>query len=115
VPAVIDFILRATGAPQLHWVGHSMGGMLAVGSLSLGGDVARAIASLTMVGSGCYGAGSWHAVLGPALRWLLPFGFPGVVAGHIMAPFVGTGLMGLVESIFYWRSNIEVRVCACKR
>ena len=28
-PAALQIVLRETGAPQVHWVGHSMGGMIA--------------------------------------------------------------------------------------
>jgi polyhydroxyalkanoate synthase len=28
IPAAIEFIRKTTGAPQVHWIGHSMGGML---------------------------------------------------------------------------------------
>lgn len=76
VPAVVGAVLSATGARELHWVGHSMGGMLAVGAASRGMACAAAMRSLTLLGSGCFGAGSWHDLLAPLLvRFAAPAGF----------------------------------------
>ncbi len=45
VPAIIGKVLEVTGAPQLLWTGHSMGGMLAYAYLGRGGDkIAAAVA-----------------------------------------------------------------------
>ncbi len=44
VPAVIDFVLDRTGAPKVHWVGHSMGGMLILAHVSGKPDAAVASA-----------------------------------------------------------------------
>ena len=86
-----------------------MGGMLATGVLSLQGVVSRHVRSVTMLGSGCFGAGSWHSVLKPLVLVLCYFGFPGHVAGSAIGRLVGTwAQMSLVETAFYWRSNIEV-------
>lgn len=49
VPAVIDFVLDRTGAPKVHWVGHSMGGMLILAHVS--GKPDAAVASAVTVGS----------------------------------------------------------------
>jgi pimeloyl-ACP methyl ester carboxylesterase len=49
VPALIDHVLRLTQAPALHWVGHSMGGMLVQAHLA--GNPDAPIASATAVGS----------------------------------------------------------------
>lgn len=35
LPAIVDAVLAATGAPKLYWVGHSMGGMLLYTALEL--------------------------------------------------------------------------------
>lgn len=50
VPAAIDHILRLTGFDRLHWVGHSMGGMLFYAVAGAGGQSAR-IASAVTLGS----------------------------------------------------------------
>lgn len=39
VPAIVDFVLKKTGKSKVHWVGHSMGGMVMYGYLArFGGD-----------------------------------------------------------------------------
>lgn len=46
LPAAIDHILKVTGFPRLHWVGHSMGGMLfyaVAGNASLQEKIASAV------------------------------------------------------------------------
>ena len=88
-----------------------MGGMLATGALSLQGHLSRHVRSVTLLGSGCYGAGSWHELLRPLLTVLCWFGFPGKLAGGVVGGLVGTNVLSLVESVFYWRSNTEVRAC----
>ncbi len=47
-PAAIDEVLRLTGRSQVHWVGHSMGGILLLAMLALGEE---RIASGVTVGS----------------------------------------------------------------
>ena len=47
-PAAIDEVLRITGARKVHWVGHSMGGILMLAMLALG---ETRIASGTTLGS----------------------------------------------------------------
>lgn len=49
VPAVIAFVLDRTGAPKVHWVGHSMGGMLILAHVS--GKPDAAVASAVTIGS----------------------------------------------------------------
>jgi pimeloyl-ACP methyl ester carboxylesterase len=45
LPAVIDYVRRVTGAAAVHWVGHSLGGMIlyAACALDLGGDIRSAV------------------------------------------------------------------------
>ncbi len=50
VPAAIDHILHRTGFDRLHWVGHSMGGMLFYAVAGAGGQSPR-IASAVTLGS----------------------------------------------------------------
>jgi pimeloyl-ACP methyl ester carboxylesterase len=49
VPAAIDHVLTVTGAKKLHWIGHSMGGMLAYGLLQ--GDMAAKVESAAAISS----------------------------------------------------------------
>jgi pimeloyl-ACP methyl ester carboxylesterase len=51
VPAIIDAVLSASGKPRLHWVGHSMGGMILYGYLGLHPEACERIASFTALGS----------------------------------------------------------------
>jgi pimeloyl-ACP methyl ester carboxylesterase len=80
-PALVDYILKATGAEQLHWVGHSMGGMLLYGYLERVGQ--EKIRSGTAVASPPYvldhnkymNRASWQIpVLDFTFDWL-PLGF----------------------------------------
>lgn len=48
-PAALRVVLRATGAAQVHWVGHSMGGMIAYALLM--GPIHHKIASAVTLGS----------------------------------------------------------------
>ncbi|MBI3786338.1 MAG: alpha/beta fold hydrolase [Deltaproteobacteria bacterium] len=48
-PAVLRAVLRETGAERVHWVGHSMGGMIAYALLMT--PMAQKIASATTLGS----------------------------------------------------------------
>ena len=88
--------------------------MLATGALSLQGYLARSIRSVTMLGSGCYGAGSFHSYVKPLLMALCLYGFPGGFAGGVVGRLVGSwASAGLwpIETLFYWTSNTEVRAC----
>jgi pimeloyl-ACP methyl ester carboxylesterase len=49
VPAVLDLVRAKTGAARVHWVGHSMGGMLAFAFLQ--GPAAEQVRSLVAVAS----------------------------------------------------------------
>lgn len=48
-PAALQVVLRATGAAQVHWVGHSMGGMIAYALLM--SPMQRKVASAVTLGS----------------------------------------------------------------
>lgn len=50
-PAAISYVQRETGSSQVHWIGHSMGGMVLYGVLQ--GEWAREIASGVAVASPC--------------------------------------------------------------
>lgn len=49
LPAIVDYVLERTGAPAVHWVGHSMGGMLGLAYVAANND--PPIASMTAMGS----------------------------------------------------------------
>jgi pimeloyl-ACP methyl ester carboxylesterase len=112
LPAVVSAVLATTGRPQLHWVGHSMGGMLAVGALSRGMACAAAFRSITLLASGCFGAGSWHSLVAPLVTRAAAMGFH---AGQVVPALANLrGLMRplgwLVSSLFYVQGNVEPAV-----
>lgn len=107
LPAAIAYAKRASGAPAVHWIGHSMGGLLAYAHLARGGS--RDFCSVTTIGSSLdySGAKSGFHKLRP-LRSLLdriPF-VPIGLLGRAMARFVGR-----VETPFQrfnvWPSNVD--------
>jgi pimeloyl-ACP methyl ester carboxylesterase len=106
VPAVLRYVLDTSGARQVHWVGHSMGGMLAVGLHSQQHPLAGALRSITLLASGCFGAGSWHHALRPLISVLTRCGFPaGVVAATIGALSGTAAALRPLEALFYWPCN----------
>lgn len=107
VPAAIAHAKRTSGAPAVHWVGHSMGGLLAYAHLARGGS--RDFCSVTTIGSSLDYSGAksgFHSLL--PLRPLLgriPF-VPVGLLGRAMA-----ALVGRVETPFQrfnvWPSNVD--------
>jgi pimeloyl-ACP methyl ester carboxylesterase len=49
LPAIINYVLERTGAPAIHWIGHSMGGMLGLAHVAAQTD--PPIASMVAMGS----------------------------------------------------------------
>ena len=49
VPAAVDYITGKTGKKQVHWIGHSMGGMIAYGFAQF--EIAKKFRSITAVAS----------------------------------------------------------------
>ena len=107
VPAAIEHAKRASGASAVHWIGHSMGGLLAYAHLARGGS--RDFCSVTAIGSSLDYSGAasgFHALL-PLLSLLdhVPF-VPVGLLGRAMARLVGR-----VETPFQrfnvWSSNVD--------
>lgn len=70
VPAVLEEVTRATGAPRVHWVGHSMGGLVAYGWLATHPAEDR-LASLVTLGSPVCGApGPLERLTGRLASWI---------------------------------------------
>jgi alpha-beta hydrolase superfamily lysophospholipase len=107
VPATIAWAKHASGAPSVHWIGHSMGGLLAYAHLARGGS--RDFCSVTTIGSSLDYSGTksgFHSLY--PLRSLLeriPFVPVGLLARAT------AGLVGRVETPFQrfnvWPSNID--------
>jgi pimeloyl-ACP methyl ester carboxylesterase len=50
-PAAVEAVLAHTGAPRVHWVGHSAGGVVGAGLLGHRPAMARRLAGLAMLGA----------------------------------------------------------------
>jgi pimeloyl-ACP methyl ester carboxylesterase len=90
VPALLQMIRAQTGFSQVHWIGHSMGGLLLYAYLSRNNN--GSIRSGITVGSGLDYSGS-SSQFGSLLkwRWLLRM-IPALPYGHAaawLAPFAG--------------------------
>jgi pimeloyl-ACP methyl ester carboxylesterase len=100
VPAIIDFVLEKTGAPKVHWVGHSMGGMLIMAHLAA--NPSARVESVVTLGSPVDFSGMRNRSIDllleirPLYAWLpispLPF------FGRVLLPIshsIGRRLLGL--------------------
>ncbi|KAI8464796.1 MAG: Alpha/Beta hydrolase protein [Monoraphidium minutum] len=113
VPAVLQFVLNKTGTEQVHWIGHSMGGMLGCGLLSQGDSsrYSETLKSLTMYGSGCFGDGSWHSLLKRIVVPVTRMGFPADLACQGMSLLTDKpAALSVFETLFYWFPNVEKHV-----
>lgn len=106
VPAAIDFVRALTGARQVHWIGHSMGGILLYAHLARGGEGVRA--GITVGSSLDYSRSDseFHLLARlvgvTAVIPALPLG----VLALLGAPGAGR-VFNVVERFQYWPSNIE--------
>jgi alpha-beta hydrolase superfamily lysophospholipase len=107
VPAAVAYAKRVAGAPAIHWIGHSMGGVLGYAHLARGGSAD--LRSMTVVGSSLDYSGAasgFHALL-PLREWLhrvpaVPVDWlarlAAVLAGRVETPF---------ERFNVWPSNVD--------
>jgi pimeloyl-ACP methyl ester carboxylesterase len=112
IPAILRAVREHAGARDLHWVGHSMGGLLlwmyAIENPDL--DLARVVT----IGSAIdYRPG--HSVYRDLQR-LLPFVsfLPALPFGMItraLSPLSGRGPLFLPESMNFYRANVDRDVC----
>jgi len=99
VPAIIDCVLTRTGASRVHWVGHSMGGLLILAHLAShsNSQVASAITLGSHTDFSSMDSGIFEPLL--KLRWLLkrlpisPLPFLGKMFTPL-APWVPSLLLG---------------------
>lgn len=110
LPLLLEAILAETGARHLHWVGHSMGGILLMGYGILNPDAP--IASGLAIGSALdytVGASGFERLLKlrPVIERLptVPYG----TLMHLLAPALGRGPRPL-EAFNVWPSNIEPEI-----
>ena len=113
LPAAFEAVLRRTGASRLHFIGHSMGGLLGYARLS---SAAGRLASVTTVGSSLnYSAGSGFRSLLPLTGVLgrIP-AVPVRAFARATAPFVGRWVTPY-ERFNVWPTNCDPalwrRVC----
>jgi pimeloyl-ACP methyl ester carboxylesterase len=110
VPAILREVGRQTGARQFHWVGHSMGGMIAYAYAATHGD--RRFRSLTTVGTpvvfeGMSGYMAWAQTAAPRMNRFL-FTIPERWFVPAIAPF-GSVLHLRYEYLIWNFDNFEQR------
>ena len=95
VPAALELIRNETGHEQVHWVGHSMGGMVAYAYVMLVG--AHRIRSLTAIASPTFSHAAHPVIdlltpIGRQLRHLpkVPYGGPSFLLAPVMPLFKET-------------------------
>ena len=113
LPAILDTIRRQTDREQIHWVGHSMGGVLLMsyGIRHPEAPIARGVA----VGSALdykVGETGFEPLLAirPLIERLvaIPYG----TLMHLLAPALGRGPQSL-EAFNVWPSNIDPHLVRC--
>ena len=111
IPALVAAIRRRSGADGIHWIGHSMGGVLLMcyGILNPDAPILRGVA----VGSALdykVGATGFERLL--RLRPLLErlVGVPYGAFMHTMAPLMGRRGLEALQSFNVWSSNIEPEI-----
>ncbi len=108
LPVVVDAILARSGQPALHWVGHSLGGLLLLCYGILFPDAP--LGSGTTIGTALdyrVGSTSFRHLL--KIRVLLERldGIPYGTLIHLLAPVCGTPLSRGVDALTAWPPNIE--------
>jgi pimeloyl-ACP methyl ester carboxylesterase len=102
LPGIVRYVLQRTGASHVHWVGHSMGGMLIQAALA--SNQSLSICSAVTIGSpvdfGKIGDSSFSKLL--KLKWLLNY-YPCVplpFLARLLAPFA-PGLANRAIGLFH--------------
>jgi pimeloyl-ACP methyl ester carboxylesterase len=107
--AAIDTVLSATGAPRLHCVGHSLGGMLLCGALSdVVPNVRTKLASGVMLSASPFLGTSWFVTY---LASLIPLATcTSLLYARMMQQLVSPFVHSIVSSttldrVYFWPSN----------
>lgn len=112
VPALLAFVVRKTGCSKVHFLGHSMGGMIMTATLAEGGPAAQAMASGIAVASGCFLKGSGWQKFVPVmpmsrLMWTVPAGG----ALRLYSRLAGTWLaLPIVDEMYVVKGNTDTRL-----
>lgn len=115
LPAALAAVQAATGAPRVHAIGHSMGGILVLAHLARGGDD---LASAAVIGSALDYSGSasdFHrwvraSALGRVLP-AVPLGALASLAAPLLARAPGPlGNLAPIERFMVWPSNVDPRL-----
>lgn len=111
LPAILRSIRKYGGTDRIHWVGHSMGGILLMsyGILNPDAPIAKGMA----VGSAldyAVGKSEFEALLAlrPVLERLVAIPYGSLV--HLLAPVMGGGRLRPVEAFNVWPTNVEAEI-----
>jgi poly(3-hydroxyalkanoate) synthetase len=110
LPAALAKVIEVSGAPQVDWVGHSMGGMVIYAYLAAGGEGIGAAVTMGSPTRMDYGTGTDRllSVLSP----LLPRrgAFPSALGAALAAPWQGAVDDGPFQRLFYDPANTRIDV-----
>lgn len=110
LPSILETILSRSGQERLHWVGHSMGGVLLMcyGIMNPDAPIARGV---TVASALDYrvGATGFKALLAlrPVIERLEVIPYGGLV--HMLSPALGRGSRA-IERFNVWPENVEPRL-----
>ncbi|GBF97908.1 hypothetical protein Rsub_10263 [Raphidocelis subcapitata] len=111
VPALLRFVLRESKAPQAHFLGHSMGGMILCGVMARVDTTTARIRSCIAVGSGLFLEESWWRLFAPLmplsrLMWTIPSG--GLLRAYSRL-MLGPWRVPYVDMLYFYPSNVDRR------
>lgn len=102
LPAVVEYVKRVSGAEQLDYAGHSMGGMVLYAYLSQGGQGIHAAATLGSPTRIDYGSSVESLITNFGIRIVSPSGaLPSSFGAKLAAPFESLIDDGPIERFFY--------------
>jgi len=112
VPALIRFVLRQTNSHQVHFLGHSMGGMILCGTMARVDTTTAKIRSCIAIGSGLFLEESWWRIF-TSSSFLLRFMYT-VPSGRLLRWYsrlmFGPYHIPYLDMLYFWPSNVDARV-----
>jgi pimeloyl-ACP methyl ester carboxylesterase len=96
IPAAFRLIEEETGKPQVHWVGHSMGGMIAYPILAVADQRVRSCVTIGAPSMTSIASPIYDRILGlePAMRWAPP-----AMPGYRIVMKLGSRLTGVLAPV----------------